>query len=102
MEMILKNHRALITLLGLWTSPWFLASAHGLQKKHSKSFIKALKKTKECSLEEKELGLSQPSMEISLIEGTYLVKTIFIPSVDFFPVEKYSKKQTGLSPPFLA
>ena len=102
MEMILKNHRALITLLGLWASPWFIASAHGLQKKHSKSFIKALKKTTDYSLEEKELDLNQPSIEISLIKGTYLFKTIFIPSIDFFPVEKYSKKQTGLSPPLRA
>jgi hypothetical protein len=101
MEMILKNHRAFITLLGLWACPWFMANAHGLHKKHSKSFIKAFKKTKKCCSEKKDVDLNVPSFELPLIEAPYVLKNNLILPLDFFLFEKYSKKQSGLSPPLL-
>ncbi len=119
METVLKNHKTLITLLGLWATPFFINHFKNVDKRRTIAskkisifFTKGKKKEKEkafkpckgpneSTFEEKPLctnSLNHYQVMVPLfLEGpqSYIRRKAFIN-------EGPSKKESGLSPPLIA
>jgi hypothetical protein len=115
MKKLLKNHRTLFTLLGLWATPFFVTNINGLDKKGpccSQFFLKILSKTKKkvkslaSFKSEEHLSVknikNRPPEAIKRLKRLKLKKyNSFFTVFKTFYSEGFSKKQSGLSPPFV-
>jgi hypothetical protein len=115
MKKLLKNHGTLFTLLGLWATPFFVTNINGLDKKRpccSQFFLKILSKTKqkvkglasfksEEHLNIKEIKNRPPEASKRFKRLKLKKHNSFFTVFETFFSEGFSKKQSGLSPPFV-
>jgi len=114
METVLKNHRTLITLLGLWATPFFIGHFKSIDKRRvvtsKKStifFAKGKKKEREKAFTPRK-NKNDSTLEIKTVStlNTYLAITPLLLGEPPKPLRKKpfsnegpSKKESGLSPP---
>ena len=119
METVLKNHRTLITLLGLWATPFFLSHFKNIDKrrvvaskKSSVFFTKVKKKEKEKAFKPRQ-NHNESIFEIKTVSPCILNTCLAMAPLvregsprrlrkKPFSNEGPSKKESGVSPPLVA
>jgi len=118
METVLKNHRTLITLLGLWATPFFIGQFKNIDKRRAvkpkKStvfFSKGKKKDKERAFNPRSTVNDstfdkEPASTTPLKDRLTAVSLILEENPEQLRIKPFvnegpSKKESGLSPPLL-